>query len=541
MDPEHSNFLCFLWNGSLYRFLTLCFGIKNAPFIFHRVGRAIILHFNSLGIRLIIYLDDILVLGRTPGQCVRDAQIFVDTLVKLGFHFKIGKCVLKPSQEFFFLGFIWNTVTMQVHLPEEKLLTIHMLSLEILSKKKVQVLALQRIMGLISSTRPAVPLAKCRSRGIQRMILDLYNGTEKSAKKYVTPSKWAIEDLTWWSVLQSTGCSQTFRTVPVWKSIRLATDAMDYAVGSVLQGEIFYMELSEEDIQRNIAHKEWLAFEMTILRKLDMLRNQVVTWHVDNQVVRAVWLKEGSTRDLWLCKRVIKLRLLLQEQNTVVVPVYIKSAQHIHADYVSRNKRLPDWHLSHEIAMKIFQLWGWPEIDLMATQESTQVQRYFSALEDSKATGIDALVKDWNQFSLAYVFPPPVMMELILNRIFQCSPETDFIVISPWKPKAQWFSKMLHLTNIPPVRLPVSTETVVDLAGSTCVPRTPSGGKIKFVAWKLSGGGGLSLDNCPLGLAAWYSRAGREQLRKITDWASDIIPTFAKGMNWTSLHRIQLH
>ena len=136
MDPEHSNFLCFLWNGSLYRFLTLCFGIKNAPFIFHRVGRAIILHFNSLGIRLIIYLDDILVLGRTPGQCVRDAQIFVDTLVKLGFHFKIGKCVLKPSQEFFFLGFIWNTVTMQVHLPEEKLLTIHMLSLEILSKKK---------------------------------------------------------------------------------------------------------------------------------------------------------------------------------------------------------------------------------------------------------------------------------------------------------------------------------------------------------------------------------------------------------------------
>ena len=137
MDPEHSNFLCFVWNGSLNRFLTLCFGIKNAPFIFHRVGRAITLHFHTLGIRIIIYLDDILVLGQTPAQCAKDAQLFVDTLVKLGFNFKLGKCVLKPAQEFFFLGFIWNTVTMQVHLPEEKLLTTRTLSLEILSKKSI--------------------------------------------------------------------------------------------------------------------------------------------------------------------------------------------------------------------------------------------------------------------------------------------------------------------------------------------------------------------------------------------------------------------
>ena len=42
MDPEHSNCLSFVWNGSLYRFLTMCFGIKNAPFIFDRLGRTMI-------------------------------------------------------------------------------------------------------------------------------------------------------------------------------------------------------------------------------------------------------------------------------------------------------------------------------------------------------------------------------------------------------------------------------------------------------------------------------------------------------------------
>ena len=79
--------------------------------------------------------------------------------------------------------------------------------------------------------------------------------------------------------------------------------------------------------------------------------------------------------------------------------------------------------------------------------------------------GIDTLVQDWSQFMLAYVFPPSVMMELILNRIFQCSPKTHFIVISPWKPRAQ----CLHLAKIPPVRLPLSHKTVLDVADSTCV------------------------------------------------------------------------
>ena len=145
----------------------------------------------------------------------------------------------------------------------------------------------------------------------------------------------------------------------------------------------------------------------------------MITWHVDNKVVQAVWLKEGSTRDKWLCKRVVRLHLLLQDQDTIVIPVYIRSAQHIHADYVSRNRRLPDWHLAQELAKKIFNTWGWPEIDLMATRQSAQIGAYFSALVDQDAAGTDALVMNWNQFSRAYVFPPPVMLELILNKMFQ--------------------------------------------------------------------------------------------------------------------------
>ena len=58
---------------------------ENAPFIFDRLGKAVCYYLSLRGIRIIIYLDDILVLDSTFGKCLKDAQFVVDTLVKLGF------------------------------------------------------------------------------------------------------------------------------------------------------------------------------------------------------------------------------------------------------------------------------------------------------------------------------------------------------------------------------------------------------------------------------------------------------------------------
>ena len=59
-------------------------------------------------------------------------------------------------------------------------------------------------------------------------------------------------------------------------------------------------------------------------------------------------------------------------------------------------------------------------VDLMATSNSNQVDLYFSALTDDGALGIDTFTEDWDKFTLAYIFPPPPMVELVLNRIYQC-------------------------------------------------------------------------------------------------------------------------
>ena len=71
------------------------------------------------------------------------------------------------------------------------------------------------------------------------------------------------------------------------------------------------------------------------------------------------------------------------------------------------------------------------------------------------------------------------------------------------------------------------------------IGETPTkGAKMKYAAWKLSGQGGLKLEDCPLGLSKLYSRVGRRTLRSAMDWGSDIGPSTAEGISWTSLSRL---
>ena len=153
--------------------------------------------------------------------------------------------------------------------------------------------------------------------------------------------------------------------------------------------------------------------------------------------------------------------------------------------------------------------------------------------------GIDAFTEDWDKFTLAYIFPPPPMVELVLNRIYQCSKNSSFILITPWRVGALWFPKVLKLATQTPIRLPVSWNTVVDMAESEVSPTNSKGGKIKFVAWKISGIVSQKLENCPLGLSRLFSRAGRRTLKTAMNWGSGIRPNIAEGISWTILPRLQ--
>ena len=472
-------------------------------------------------------------------QCQIDAQIVVDTLVSLGFMIKAKKSVTTPSQTFFYLGYLWDTIKMSCSLPSEKLDTIKFYCREVLKKEFFPVSLLLSLNGTVLSARPAVPLARAMDRGLQQLILTHYTRTKAGLKKMITLTAWARENITWWLDLSQEECVLSLVTAPIWKSIRLATDASNMVWGSVLAGQEVSEDWSETEVQHTIAHKEWMAFEYTTRRNLAFLTGKLVSWHVDNQNARLAFINQGTVRDGWLCRRVVNLLFLLHEYRITIVPVYVRSLHHLQADYLSRRKIIPDWHLAPALAQKLFLMCGQPQIDLMATSRSGQLPMYYTATLDEEALAVDSLVQNWDRFPLNFVFPPLVMVELVLNRIYQCSSATRFLLVSQWKPRATWFPKALLLSRSPPLRFPVSLSTVEDLTNSSCHPSTPSGKPMKFVVWRLSGAEGTRVEDCPLGLSSLFSRAGRRARKVSMDWATDTMSSSVESIRWTHLFRIQ--
>ena len=88
----------FLWAGNLYEFLCLCLGLRPDPRIFTKLLKVPISVLRRLMISIIIYLDDLLVLGNSMSEIftARDSVIFL--LQHLGFVINLKKCVLDPVQ-----------------------------------------------------------------------------------------------------------------------------------------------------------------------------------------------------------------------------------------------------------------------------------------------------------------------------------------------------------------------------------------------------------------------------------------------------------
>ena len=71
-------------------------------------------------IRVIIYFDDLLILGNSMSEILiaRDTVIFL--LQHVGFVMNLKKCVLDSAQEIELLGLIVSCQTISLSLPEDK-------------------------------------------------------------------------------------------------------------------------------------------------------------------------------------------------------------------------------------------------------------------------------------------------------------------------------------------------------------------------------------------------------------------------------------
>ena len=110
--PIHSDdrkFLQFMWDGSLFQFSCLCFGLSSAPWTFTKILKPVVATLRRSGIRIVVYLDDFLILNQSKEGAERDFARVIEILEKCGFLINREKSVGVAAQEREFLGLLINS------------------------------------------------------------------------------------------------------------------------------------------------------------------------------------------------------------------------------------------------------------------------------------------------------------------------------------------------------------------------------------------------------------------------------------------------
>ena len=85
LNKNSQKFVRFQWSGNLYEFHCLCSGLGPAPRIFTKLLKVPIALLRRVSIWIIIYLDDMLLMGRTLPEILMARNILILLLQHFGF------------------------------------------------------------------------------------------------------------------------------------------------------------------------------------------------------------------------------------------------------------------------------------------------------------------------------------------------------------------------------------------------------------------------------------------------------------------------
>lgn len=110
INSQDRKYLRFEFNDKLYEYNCLAMGLNTAPFVFTKLLKPVMECLREQGIRIVIYLDDLICLGASYNECTRNIKIVYNLFECLGFVINTDKSKIIPSNIREFLGFEINSI-----------------------------------------------------------------------------------------------------------------------------------------------------------------------------------------------------------------------------------------------------------------------------------------------------------------------------------------------------------------------------------------------------------------------------------------------
>jgi hypothetical protein len=445
-------------SDSAYQFVGMPFGLACSPYWAARMSKTIVSRLRSMGLILVWYVDDVLILNQSPSLVERDLGTVISLLNDLGVQLSLSKCNLVPSTVVTYLGqridFLNKTVT---PLPL-KLVGCSRLCRHLSLGKTVQPCRVAQLAGsLMDLAKGAMNLV-----GIPKILMHLA-GTMAQHGWYQFQHKSKLLQGVLHQVRMELQQVQPwiFHTLMQKVTVLLTSDACHYGWGGTLQvtspahwsvQHQVHQMFTPEEMERHITWKETMA-STRCLQALwkHVPRGAHILVKTDASCCVATWNKGSNKPHLNECVR--KMRCQLAHLQCTVGAEHLAGVSNGVADRLSRLVSGPN---TRTIRMEVLRA-GWgslqvqPEVDMFAEDGNHRLPLFWSWGASAFALAQDAFSQNWSQHIL-YGNPPCALIPRMLSKI--ASDRALVVTCLPLWVGASWWPSVLRMQASPMITLP---------------------------------------------------------------------------------------
>ena len=218
----------------------------------------------------------------------------------------------------------------------------------------------------------------------------------------------------------------------------------------------------------HIALQELQAFAMILHSMAFCLSGKVLALHLDNSTAKAYLCNQVGTVSPFLSRLACQILSLTNKHGITLNPAYIPTHLSVEASYLSWDWMFLEWHLLPQVAQAAFNLWGLPEVDLLASSHSTQCKHYYT-LESPLPLGALGL-NVFNHpctFQVSYMFSPPALVPLVLSKFLEEHVNgqlRQLILVALYWMEAPWLPTVLIMLADIPWQCPIIKDLVMDVS-----------------------------------------------------------------------------
>jgi hypothetical protein len=311
MEANSQKYTAFSTPKGHYEFNRMPFGLKNAPATFQRMMDEALQ--GLTGRICFVYLDDIIIYGRTPDEHAQRLLQVLQRIREKGLRLQQDKCeFLRPELEY--LGHVVTPEGIKPNEGKIRAIKNH--------KKPHNEKTLRGLLGLVGYYRKFIKNFSMISAPLTQLL------------KKTTDWQWSPECETSYETLKSALCKEPVLRYPDFnETFTLTTDASNYGIGGVLSQKghpCSFVSFTLNEAERNYSatEKECLAIVKCVRKLRPYLIGKHFIIETDHQVLR--WLfnvKDPSSK-------LVRWRLLLEELDYEIR--YIKGKENKIADELSR-------------------------------------------------------------------------------------------------------------------------------------------------------------------------------------------------------------